>query len=117
MRTCGGLLRAMLLMCLGVAPAFGANVVGTVTDATGAVLPGVKIVLKDLASGQEVVAETGADGKYDVATPRTGSFLLVVSRRGFSEIARTILVTDSKQRIDMPLRLEVMKIAYDIART
>ena len=70
------------------APVMGAdNINGVVKDASGATVGAVKIVLRDLATGQEIAVETAKDGTYSVATKTTGTFLVIAHRDGF-EIGR-----------------------------
>ncbi|MEO6224060.1 MAG: carboxypeptidase-like regulatory domain-containing protein, partial [Vicinamibacterales bacterium] len=65
--------------------AWAASVSGVVSDVTGAVIPGATVVFRELATGRERAVTTGGDGKYSFDGPETGAFLLVVTRRGFSE--------------------------------
>ena len=51
-------------MLIGVLPAAAATISGVVTDARSAPMPGTRVVLRDVATRQEFVAETGADGRF-----------------------------------------------------
>jgi len=96
----------LAVLCTAV-PAWAANVTGVVSDATGAVIPGATVVLRELATGRERTVTTGADGKYEFETPETGTFLVLVTRRGFSEAARTVVITQGEQKVSLPVQLEI----------
>ena len=106
---------AAVLAAATVAQAAGIN--GVVTDATGAALSSARVVLRNLATGQEVVAATNEQGKYDVAVKTAGTYLLIVSRSGFAEIARTIVVTNPEQAIDYPVKLELGTLSTEVTVT
>jgi hypothetical protein len=80
---------ALGLFAMYTGMAFGqatnsADVTGTVTDTTGAVIPGVKVVVKDLNQGTERDITSNGAGLYDsgpiVANDR---FTITFSREGF----------------------------------
>ena len=99
------------------APASAASVSGLVTDATGAALPHTRIVLRDIAAGTEFVTETGADGRYRIDVAAAGTYLIVVTRPGFAESARTVTIADADQAIDVPVRLSIGAITADVSVT
>ena len=107
----------VVLMCLMAAEAWAATVAGRVTDATGAGVPGARVVLKDQATGKETAVETKADGRYEISIPSAGSFLLVVTRRGFAEAARTIVLKSAEERADADVRLEIGPLGTDVSVT
>ena len=84
-----------------------AVIAGVVTDATGAALPGATVVLRDVATGREKTAVSGPDGKYSLEAAGTGTYLVLVTRLGFSEAARTVVVTQAERRIELPVQLEL----------
>jgi hypothetical protein len=53
---------------------------GTVTDQTGAVVPGTKVFFKSGSASDSVT--TAADGKYEIAL-RRGQYQIYVEKRGF----------------------------------
>jgi hypothetical protein len=114
------LLVCLLAVLAAAPPAFaaGPRITGIVTDATGAALPATRVVVRDLASGREQSVETGADGRYDidVASP-AGTYLVIATRAGFSESARTVVLEAGRDRIDVPLRLEVGAFTTEVSVT
>jgi len=87
--------------------AHGASVRGVVEDVTGAPLPGTRVVLRDVATGQETAVETGADGRYQLDAPMPGTYLVILSRQGFADAARTIVITSPEEEVELSVRLEL----------
>lgn len=108
-------LAAALVAAATVAQAAGIN--GVVTDTTGAALPSARVVLRNLATGQEISADTNAQGRYEIATKSAGTYLLVVSRDGFAEVARTIVIANPEQKLDFPVKLELGSLATEVTVT
>ena len=97
--------------------AWAANVSGVVSDATGAAVPGATVVLRELATGRERTVTTGVDGKYAFDTAETGTFLVLVTRQGFSEAARTVIVSQPEQKIVLPVQLEIGVLNTEVSVT
>ena len=74
---------ALLLTATGWSQAIFSTVTGTVTDPTGAVIPGAKITLRNADSGD--VRDTVADhqGYYTFASVPVGTYNLIVIKAGF----------------------------------
>jgi outer membrane receptor protein involved in Fe transport len=100
--------RALLALgfLLAGAAVEAATVSGIVTDPTGSAVSGARVVLRDIATGVEQETATGADGGYRVEVETAGTYLLVVTRAGFSEAART-LPLEATDTVDAPMTLEL----------
>jgi hypothetical protein len=59
------------------------SVVGTVTDSTGAIVPGAKVVLKNIGTNAVEKAVTGSGGTYSFINLNPGSYSVSVSQQGF----------------------------------
>jgi len=86
------LVRLLTLVCAllafqGVAHAQDAELTGIVTDATGAVLPGVSIRALHEASGNTFEAVTDARGAYRVRV-RVGGYVITAQLAGFTTVTR-----------------------------
>ncbi|HEX8029382.1 MAG TPA: TonB-dependent receptor [Vicinamibacterales bacterium] len=79
---------------------------GSVTDSTGAAIPAARVVLRALATGQETVGETDAQGQYRFE-PAAGTYIVIVTRPGFSEAARTVVIETADADVDVPIALEL----------
>ncbi len=111
------LLGILAALILGALPASAATVRGLVTDTTGAPLPDTRVVVRDVASGRETVARTGADGRFEIVTPGPGTFLVVVERAAFAEVARTVTLDAADAVVDLPISLELGTFASAVSVT
>lgn len=87
-----------MLMAATAGAAFGqatnsADVTGSVTDSSGAVIPGVKVAIKDLDKGTERDLVTNGAGAYD-SGPLVANdhYTLTFSKEGFSPLQRGPMV-------------------------
>jgi hypothetical protein len=85
------LVRCLLLITLwalaGIAPAlaqYNAGFQGVVSDSTGAVIPGVKVVARNVATGVDYSATSNAAGLYHITNLPQGTYLLTAEREGFA---------------------------------
>ena len=92
---------AFLVTVLVAAPAFAATVRGLVSDVTGAALPGSRVVLRGVATGQESETDTGADGRFQIEAPSAGTYLVIITRLGFSEAARTVVIDGADASLEL----------------
>jgi Carboxypeptidase regulatory-like domain len=63
---------------------------GTLTDATGAVVPDATVKVLDLASGQNRVATTDSRGFYTITQLPPVRYSIAVSKEGFATVTQTI---------------------------
>ena len=105
------------MVMVGVLPAAAATISGVVTDTSGAAVVATRVVVRDVATRQEIVAQTGEDGRYTVETPRAGTYLVSVAREGFSEAVQTAVLERADQVLDVPLRLEVGPVTSAVVVT
>ena len=59
---------------------------GLVTDATGGVLPGAKIIVSNIENGLERVASVDAEGRYTFAQLPAGTYSLAAQSVGFADV-------------------------------
>ena len=98
-------------------PASAATIGGLVTDSTGAALPSTRVILRMLATGQELTGETDASGRYTFEVPATGTYLVIVTRPGFAEAARTIAVDRPDATLDVPVSMELGVMSDEVTVT
>jgi hypothetical protein len=99
----------LLLVFLNLlpAPVFAqfdtASVVGTVRDASGAVVPDAKITLTNTATGISQPKTTGADGNYEFLTVKAGAYIVTAEKGGFS----LALVDDVEVQVAARMRVDL----------
>jgi hypothetical protein len=63
-------------------------IVGTVTDATGADVPGAQVVVKNTGTNATVTATTASGGTYNLLNLNPGTYTVTVSMAGFKTSTR-----------------------------
>ena len=101
---------ALVLACLlvpriALAQFDAATVLGTVIDATGAVVPGATVTLTNPATGITATAVSDGDGQYQFLNVRIGTYSLRAELQGFTTaIAENFTVAvNARQRVDLAL--------------
>jgi hypothetical protein len=61
---------------------------GTVTDQSGAVIPGAKVTVTNIETGVAKEYTTNADGLYDTFSILPGQYRIVFSKEGFEKLVR-----------------------------
>jgi hemoglobin/transferrin/lactoferrin receptor protein len=113
-------MRVFVFLCaalLASSLAEAATITGVVSDATGAVLPGARVVLRDVATGKEVVVQADGEGRYQIDAPAVGTYLVIGSFRGFSDAVRTVVIVRTDQKLDVPLPLELAGLSAQASVT
>ena len=64
------------------------SIIGTVTDSSGAVTPGVNVTATNIAKGETFTAVTGADGVYRIYYLMPGTYTVSFQHTGFSTLTR-----------------------------
>ena len=77
-----------------MAQTFRGTILGTVTDPSGAVVPGAKVVVRNVATGLERTSQTSADGSYSVSELPIGSYSVTISQSGFQSSVTSGVVVD-----------------------
>jgi hypothetical protein len=76
----------------------GGTMLGTVTDASGAVVAGAQVTMTDIASGVSRVVPTDGNGSYSAANLLPGNYSIMVSAPGFdTEVQSGINLTVGAQ--------------------
>ena len=92
---------------------------GTVADTTGAVIPGVKVEVKDVDKGVVKTYVTDGAGLYDTGSITPDHYLLTFTKSGFGTFVRGPITLDvSIQTIDAQLTAgstqEVVAVTTDV---
>jgi hypothetical protein len=82
------------------------SITGTVTDASGAVVNGAKIMLTNEATGANLSMSAGGDGIYNFSPVRIGTYKLEASAQGFKTEIKTHVVVDVSARVLQDFKLQ-----------
>src|SRR5438128_6773584 len=69
-----------------------ATVVGTVTDSTGAVVPGVRLTVRNTGTQFAYEGQTTANGSYYIPNLPSGNYEVVAEAQGFKKFVQSGLV-------------------------
>ena len=83
-----------------------AEIVGTVTDQTGAIVAGADVELRSVTSGKIRPATTDALGRFSFSGLPKGDYVIQVSQRGFRQAAQ-VLTLDARDRAVLSAVLSV----------
>src|SRR3954464_7866114 len=79
------LLSALLLLsCVSFAQSTG-NILGNVTDPSGAAVAKAKVTLHNVATGTERTVETDSDGNYQAASMPLGTYTVTIESSGMQK--------------------------------
>ena len=117
-RTCGNLLPfvlAVLLVAMAVPPvALGqkdsGGVAGVVRDSAGAVVPGVKISVKDVDRGTETLVTTSAQGEYVASPLKIGRYSVAAEKVGFKKTVVGPITVNIQEHPEVDITLQVGSI-------
>ena len=105
-----GYICVLMISCALVGDAFGqvdqGRIGGVVKDATGAVIPGVSVMVINERTGEEHTAVTGDAGDYLVTALRPSTYSVKADLSGFAPVQTTgvQLVVGQKATVDLTLR-------------
>jgi hypothetical protein len=71
-----------------------ADLRGTVTDSTGAVVPGVKVLILNIETGIDIELTTNDAGVYDSVSIRPGKYRVTFTKEGFGKLIRDGVTLD-----------------------
>src|SRR5437588_5337616 len=90
-------------------PAFAdltGDVLGTVTDATGAGVSGAKVTIKNLSTGATREATTSPAGEYASPQLEIGEYRITIEKSGFKGHSQTFVIrSGEKTRVDAQLQI------------
>ena len=102
----------LLVFCLcslGVAPCFAqfetAEVLGTIRDSQGSVIPKATITLTNQATGIEAKTTSDSNGNFLFSPVKVGRYTVTAEATGFSKAIAADIVVDvnARQRVDLTL--------------
>src|SRR5579871_626364 len=92
-----------LLILMFAATAFAqttANILGTVTDQSGAAVVGAKVTVKNVALGIERTTQTNSTGGYEVAALPPGVYSVQIQMNGFeTQLAKNLVLEVSNNSV------------------
>src|SRR3982750_2851484 len=109
---------ALAFTLLFAAPAHAqldtAAVVGSVRDASNAVVPGVSVTATQSATGVSITVVTNADGEYAFPNLKIGVYTVTADLQGFRRAVRQNIELHVQERVEINLALVVGQLAEEV---
>src|SRR5438552_991389 len=100
-------LALLLLIPIAAFPqAANGRITGTVTDATGAVIPGVSVEVKNTATGVAFTAVSTETGSYTAPNLPPGAYAITAVLPGFKKYDRSGVTLAAAQTLKVDIALE-----------
>jgi hypothetical protein len=111
------ILAAVLLTAAGSFAQFeSAEVLGTVHDATGAVVPKAAVTLLNQDTGIAAKAVTDENGNYDFFNVKVGRYTVSVEAAGFQKVSTTgvDVAVNARQRVDLTMTVGAVTESVEV---
>lgn len=89
-----------------IAQTFRGTLLGTVSDATGAVIPGASVSVKNMDTGIERTTESNSDGAFNVPELPIGRYSISVTLTGFNPYQADGLEVTVGSRVNLNITLQ-----------
>lgn len=80
---------------------------GTVTDPSGAIVPGASLTITNVATGISSKSLTNGTGYYEVGALVPGKYKILVSLPGFQDLLREGVTLEANAHVSVPVQLAV----------
>jgi outer membrane receptor protein involved in Fe transport len=114
---CTALCLALPLPALAQSLSTGGAIVGTVTDESGGVLPGVAVTIRNTATGLTRETQTDAEGIYRAPLLPVGSYQVSLTLSGFATTRRTGLTLTIGENLIVDVAMKVASAQEEITVT
>jgi hypothetical protein len=118
-RLCSSLIPLLLLVLTlpCVAQTVTGAIRGTITDATGAIVPGAKVTAINAATSVQTVATTNQSGEYSIRFLQIGSYKLTVEQAGFDKATYGpfALEIDQTAKVDIALKVGSTSTSVEVS--
>ena len=101
---------AVFMLCAAMslhAQLRSSTITGTVTDATGAVVPNAAIIVTETATNVSYPSKTNGEGLYTVPYLEAGDYSVTITKAGFEKYTETNLHLDPAQTAKVDAKLTV----------
>ncbi|MBL8212051.1 MAG: TonB-dependent receptor [Bryobacterales bacterium] len=110
-------LSALLCPSLAFSQAITGTIAGTVTDSSGAAVPGAKVIATNMETNVTVTVESDAGGNYTATLLPRGTYSLEVSATGFKKASRPNILVAVQQTIRADVTLTVGDVSESVQVT
>ena len=94
-----------------------AQIHGTVTDSSGAVIAEAQVTSTNTATGVTRTVTTGATGAYVLTNLQPGNYTITVTKEGFSKFVQSGIVLNVAANPEVPVVMKVGNVAQEVTVT
>src|SRR5215467_1162072 len=112
------LLVFLLLLAVSLsAQTFRGTILGTVTDASGALVAGAAVTVKNTGTSLERSSQTSSDGSYSIPELPIGTYKVTINQSGFQTFIATGVTVDvaTERRVDASLKPGQISTQVEVA--
>jgi carboxypeptidase family protein len=121
MRSISTVITAALLALVLTSPGFAqstfATITGTVTDPSGAAVPGASVEVRNVKTGYVYNATSNGDGVYSIPNLLEGEYQLKASGKGFGEFIADNIILNSRDNRRIEIKLQLSSVAGTVEVT
>ena len=104
----------LAVAAFGQASAINGQILGTVTDATGAAVAGAKVTATNINTGFQQSADTESSGLYRFNVLPLGRYEVRVEASGFAPLKQTGIEVNAGATVTLSVRLEIKGVSTEI---
>jgi hypothetical protein len=93
------------------------KIVGSVTDSSGAVVPGAQVTLTSLSTTEKRSVAVSGDGLYEFVNLSPGQYRIDVEQAGFEHFTRTPITVEVDQEAHIDVGLQVGQVSQTVEVT
>src|ERR1051325_1043031 len=108
------LFAVLVLAPISVLAQVNAVVGGTVTDSSGALIPGVEVTARNIATGIATTRITNESGAYDFASLQPGAYTIAAALSGFQSATYNNVQLSQGQQVRLNFTLNVGTVAQAV---
>lgn len=97
-----------------IAQDFRGSITGTITDSTGASVPGAKVSIRNIATNTSVDTVTDADGGYTAPYLISGEYEVSIAANGFKQLVRKGISVRVGDKLTLNLTLELGAVSDSV---
>jgi len=115
-----GCLAILAMLPLALFGQYGTGtILGTVTDPTGAVIPGAAVAAKNLATNETREFKTDTDGFYRFTALMSGTYTITATAASFktATVSNLVLTVNTQVRADITMQLGSVNETVEVADT
>ena len=120
-RLCSRTLVLLLLVVCALPPTTGmaqtrttGQIVGTVKDSTGAVVPNTVVILIDTGTGNSLEGKSGPDGGFVFPNLQPGTYTLTATAQGFQPVTVQSISVQTSRSTDLTVQFQVAGVTEAI---